>query len=300
MLPNILPPDDNFLGLDAGRSEWDASATIILPLALERTASYGRGTQHGPEALLRASQQVELFDEETGVDASRRGIATLPIETFAGLDAPAVIEKIDTMTTAILVDRKFPVALGGEHTITAGTVAAFARRDIDFSVLQLDAHSDLRDTYDGSPWSHACVMRRVHDLGVHHVGAGIRSQCEEERAWANNADCRLFYAHDLQKTPDWDAVIDALHERVYLTIDVDVFDPAVMPATGTPEPGGLHWGEMLDLLRRLAERRTIIGLDIVELAPIPALHHPDFTAARLLYKILGYIQAPSIKEGTAL
>jgi agmatinase len=289
--PDTLPVDSNFLGLEPDASGFTTSRTVILPCPLEFTTSYGRGTAGGPAALLRASHQVELYDEETGTTACGDGIATLPPQDYSGLTLEASVDRIADGVSTLLTADKFPVVLGGEHTVTVGSVRAFKETGAAFSVLQLDAHSDLRDSYEDSPLSHACALRRVRDMGVHHVGVGIRSQCEEERRYAETEGLDMFYACRLQPVPDWEAVIDRLQDAVYLTIDLDFLDPSIMPATGTPEPGGFLWHETCDLLRRLIARRRLIGLDIVELAPIPGLHHADYTAARLLYKILGYRHA---------
>jgi agmatinase len=293
---SVLSPVHNFLGLSESLSSYDVSEMVVLPCPLELSTSYGKGAASGPAAILKASHQVEFFDEETELNVSRHGIATQAPQEYAGMDAASAVQRIQSSVGRLLDDGKFPVVLGGEHTVTVGVIGAYVERKKLFSVLQLDAHSDLRDTYEGDPLSHACALRRVHDMGVHHVGVGIRSQCEEERRFAGEHQIDLFYAHQLHSSPDWERVIALLQEEVYVTIDVDVFDPSVMPSTGTPEPGGLTFPQVCDLLRRLTRQRRLIGLDIVELAPIEGLHYADFTAARLLYKIMGYRYAQNTSQ----
>lgn len=255
-------------------------------------------------ALLEASAQVELFDIETGIEAYRAGIATwevpwngpfhLPGETPGHTSGDAVITA-EEMISAVRRSWEdahaagtIPVVIGGEHSVTIGAVQAAAAAYRDVSVLQLDAHADLRETYEGSRYNHACVMARVHEL-CPATAVGIRSMDASEAAGAETSS--TFYAHDLvgREPAGWcPGVVETLTEDVYITIDLDVFDPSIMPSTGTPEPGGLGWYDVLRLLRLVARERRVVGFDVVELCPGP-VYAADFLAAKLVYKLMGYI-----------
>jgi agmatinase len=269
---------------------------VILPVPFDRTTSYVPGTRNGPREILQASAQMELWDEELGQDTHTRGIFTLPeMELPFGTMAEAVAE-IERVASAIYEAGKFPVVLGGEHSITPPVVAAAVRKHPGLHVLQIDAHADLRDSYMGMPMSHACAMRRVLDHAP-CTQVGVRSMSAEESAAAPSLPTRLFFDFELRRRPDWiEQVVDSLGDPVYLTIDCDGLDPAIMPAVGTPEPGGLSWHELLALLRHTMARRTVIGCDLVELCPIPGLVAPNFLCAKLVYKILGY----RFRSGTSL
>ncbi len=293
----ILLPRDNFLALPEEWSGFERSRVVVLPASYEHTTSFGKGTASGPESILEASGQVELYDEELDTDiyTSTGGIATLRPIDFGGSDAVAV-ESIRKHVHGLIGQDKTVVCIGGEHTISVGPVRAYSGRYPDLSVLQLDAHSDLREEYEGNRYSHACVMARVYEFNKNIVQVGIRSQCREEADFIRQKKIATFYAFDIKSGrygPDhdsWhDAVISSLGEHVYLTIDCDFFDPGIMPAVGTPEPGGFGWHETVSFLRRLAQRRRIVGFDITELAPIPGLIHPQFIMAKLIYKLIGYI-----------
>ena len=268
--------------------DFDRARVVILPVPLDRTTSYVPGTRNGPHEILVASSHLELWDEETGTDVHSIGIFTLPEMDFPFASMDEVVEEIRRVTAEIVNRGKFPLILGGEHSITGPVVAAVAAKHPGVSVLQIDAHADLRESFMGTPHNHACVMRRVLD----HAGAtqvGIRSLSPEEAAAAPSLKTKIFYDWNMRKDPDWIArVVDSLGDTVYITIDVDGFDPAIMPATGTPEPGGLSWYEALALLRRVIESRTVVGCDIVELSPMPGNIAPNFLCAKLIYKILSY------------
>lgn len=264
------------------------SAVVVLPVPLDRTASYVSGTRNGPREILTASAHMELWDEELNVDVHPVGIHTLPeVELpFESLDE--VMAEIRRIASAIVEHDKFPLVLGGEHSITAPIVAAVASRHPGLSVLQIDAHADLRDTYMGSRFNHACAMRRVLEY-ARCTQVGIRSLSPEEARVIHTLPTEIFYDVTMRSNEDWiDRIVDSLGESVYITIDCDGIDPAIMPAVGTPEPGGLSWYEMLALLRRVIESRRLVGCDLVELCPIPGLVAPNFLCARLLYKILTY------------
>jgi agmatinase len=267
---------------------YESAAAVILPVPFERTTSYGHGTSRGPREILEASSQVELWDEELGVDIHERGLFTLPELDLSSSALPAALSHIQRVAGDILDAGKFLVTLGGEHSITPPLVAAAALRHPGLTVLQIDAHADLRDTYLNERCSHACAMRRTLEY-ARLVQVGIRNVAAEEAQVLPSLDTTVFYDWNMRDQPDWiDRVVAALGDRVYVTIDVDGLDPGLMPSTGTPEPGGLSWREAIVLLRRTFERTRVIACDVVELSPIPGLHAPNFTAARLVYKMLTY------------
>jgi agmatinase len=231
---------------------------------------------------------MELWDEETQTDVHSIGIFTLPEMEFPYASMDDVVREIRRVTGEIVKRGKFPIVLGGEHSITPPVVAAIAAKHPGLSVLQLDAHADLRDSFMGTPHNHACAMRRVLEY-ARATQVGIRSLSTEEAEIAASLPTEIFYDVNMRQNADWmDRVVDSLSETVYITIDVDGFDPAIMPATGTPEPGGLGWYEALALLRRVIERRNVVGCDIVELSPMPGNIAPNFMCAKLIYKILSY------------
>jgi agmatinase len=267
---------------------FEDSEAVILPVPFDRTTSYVSGTRHGPRELLLASAQVELWDEEVGIDVHGRGLLTLPEMDLTALGMSEAMQAI-RQTAAHLLDRgKFLLTVGGEHSITPPLVAAAAARHQGLGVLQVDAHADLRDSYLGERNSHACAMRRVLDHAP-VVQVGIRNISEDEARALPSLPTTIFYDWNMRDDPAWvDRAVDALPDRVYVTIDLDGLDPATMPAVGTPEPGGLSWRELMTLLRRTFERRTVVACDVVELCPVPGLASPNFIAARLVYKLLTY------------
>ena len=283
-----------FAAPDARAVTYNEARVAVLPVPYEGTVSYGRGAAQGPAAILAASSQLELYDEELDRRIDEAGIHTLPPVDCAGADPATVMARIHAAAEPPVADGKLLATLGGEHSITYGVLTALlARRGRPFSVLQLDAHADLRPSYEGTPHSHACIMARVHELGLPFVQVGIRSLSAEERAFLRRTglERNVFWAHRIVGAPDaaWvDEVVQRLGEDVYITVDIDGLDPALVPATGTPEPGGLGWYPTLRLLRRVARQRRIVGLDLTELAPRPGFHAPDFLAARLVYKMIGY------------
>jgi agmatinase len=267
---------------------------VILPIPYEATTTYGAGTREGPEAILAASRQVELWDEDLNWDpaaAIRLATAAPILPEVAG--PPAMLEKIKRVVQPWVSQGKFICALGGEHTITVALVQTFQTRYPDFTVVALDAHADLRETYDGSKFSHACVLRRVYELGRPLTILGTRSYSKEEAdlLWVAPR-LKMFKARELNTPAGWEAALEHLRGLpgpVYLSLDADALDPGIMPAVGTPEPGGLSYGQVLTIIETLTKRGPVIGLDLVELAPIPGHRVSEFTAARLLYKALGYI-----------
>ena len=266
---------------------FDDSRVVVLPIPFDRTTSYVSGTRNGPREILVASSHMELWDEETGCDVHGIGIHTLPEMEFPFGDMDSCIHEIQRVVSEILKHDKFPVVLGGEHSITPPVVAAMAARHPGLSVLQLDAHADLRDKFMGTRWNHACAIRR----SLEHAPCtqvGIRSLSGEEAEAIGSLRTRIFWDWNMREAGWIDRVVESLGDPVYVTIDVDGFDPAIMPATGTPEPGGLGWYEALAVLKAVMTRRTVVGVDVVELSPIPGLIAPNFLCAKLVYKILTY------------
>ncbi|OFW03407.1 MAG: agmatinase [Acidobacteria bacterium RIFCSPLOWO2_12_FULL_59_11] len=282
----------NFGGLEEPDSGYEQARVIVWPIPLERTTTYKPGTRYGPAAILDASRNMELYDEELQAEPFRCGIHTLPeMETQVGTIEKTLAD-LHTVASGLLADGKFVVALGGEHSLTPPIVAACAKKFPNLSVLQIDAHADLRDTYEGSGHSHACAMRRVLEI-CPAVQVGIRSLSREEAgALPHLSNTRVFYAQQIVGQPPekWvPEVIQSLSDTVYVTLDVDGLDPSLVPATGTPEPGGLGWYELLRLLREVAAKKTIVAADLVELSPQPGLHACEFLCARLAYKMVGYV-----------
>lgn len=261
-------------------------AVGILPVPYDRTASYAPGARSGPDAILLASRQLESFDEGLGLDPIRSGVVTYaPLEPAA--DGPrAMLDSVRTSVASIFRADMLPVVLGGDHAITIGVVEAVAEAVPDFGVLQIDAHADMRDSYEGSRLSHACVMRRVRERAP-AVSVGVRSYSAEEARHMARTGVGVHSPRDLRAADDLDAILGPLPERVYVTIDVDGFDPSIMPATGTPEPGGLLWDEVDAIMEWTTRNRRVVGFDVVELAPIPGLHAPDYMIARLVHRLIG-------------
>ena len=285
---------NNFLGLDAEYSDFARAGVLVLPLPFEATVSYGHGTAGGPEAILTASQQVELYDREYDDEpALRYGIHTLPAPELPD-DPAAAVTAIRAATAKAAHSGKFLVALGGEHTVSVGVgLGLLDALGGPLTVVQIDAHSDLRDQYEGTPYSHACTTRRLLEASpIEQVlQLGIRSVCTEEVAFARSCPDRvgIWYAEAVHDGSWRRAFIERVKgRRVFLTIDVDGLDPSIVPATGTPEPDGLTWRETLDVLRTLNEHAEVIGMDCVELAPSPGLHMADFAVAKLIYKAISY------------
>jgi agmatinase len=285
-----------FGGTTPVQPSFDDARVVLLPVPLDRTTSYAPGTRTGPHEILVASSHMELWDEETQTDVHSIGLFTLPEMEFPFERMEDVVDEIRRVVRELIARGKFPFVLGGEHSITPAVVAALAERYSSLSVLQIDAHADLRDSYLGTPHSHACAMRRT----LEHAAAtqvGIRSLSTEEAHAIPSLRTTVFYDHDMRKDPAWmDRVVDSLSDTVYITIDADGLDPAIMPAVGTPEPGGLSWYEMLSLLRRVTEAKTVVGCDLVELCPIPGLVAPNFLCAKLIYKILSYRFGAEVRE----
>ncbi|HSM14907.1 MAG TPA: agmatinase, partial [Thermoanaerobaculia bacterium] len=272
----------NFGLLPDALSDYDSSPAVVLPVPFERTVSYGRGTSNGPAAILRASQAMETFDEELGGEAADMGIATLPPFLPEAFDLGDAMAEIEAECRRHLDAGKFLVTLGGEHSLTIAPVRAAKGLFGEIGVVQFDAHADLREEFEGAPYSHASVMRRVHEEGLPTLPIGIRSLSRPEAVFASEAGAPIVWGHELPLARErFDQLLGALPDLVYLTFDIDFFDPSLVPATGTPEPGGGSWYRTLHLLRRLFEIKRVVAMDLVELSPIGGQPASDFLAAKL-------------------
>lgn len=277
-----------FLDLDPPYSDHGSAHFVVLPVPYEATTTYGKGTKNGPDAILKASASLEPYDHELDNEPFKAGIHTLPPLKANIKDYRSKIAK---SIGKILDDGKVPVMLGGEHSVTLPAVEACRKKYKNLSVLQFDAHADLKDELNGSKFNHGCVMRRVLEV-CPAVQVGIRSLAIEERDFAKKTG-QMSKIHFAEKVEIVDNVIAQLGKEVYVTFDFDALDPSIMPSTGTPEPGGLDYYEALDILSGVARSKKIVGIDFVELSPIKGLIHPDFTAARLIYKAIGYVSTLS-------
>jgi len=278
-----------FAGIGRNFSGSDNSRITILPVPYDKTSTWIKGADKGPFAVIEASPALEWYDIETGTEVYRNGIyIASPLKT--NYPPEKMVQEVEKSVSVFLDAGKFVVVLGGEHSVSAGAVKAFSMRSKGLTVLQLDAHSDLRDEYEGSRFNHACVMSRVIEIAP-AVQVGIRSMDVSEKARMIKEN--VFFAKDIVGRKDWfDKVVSKIRTRdVYVTIDVDVFDPSIMPSTGTPEPGGLDWYEVTGLLKRVAEKKNVVGFDCVELCPQKDNKAPDFVAAKLVYTFLSYIFA---------
>lgn len=283
----------NFGGLDDPSTVYEKARFVVIPVPYDLTSTYQSGSRRGPMAIIEASCNMELYDEELGQETYRVGIHTLPFLEVDARGPAEMIRRVRESVGEVLAKGKFPVLLGGEHSITFGAVAAVQEIYPEIGVLQLDAHADLRDQYQGSPYSHAAVGRRVAEI-AQLVQVGVRSMSVEESRFLREGKVASFSADFTRSREDWYKIIcNHLPRDVYVTIDLDVLDPAFMPATGTPEPGGLTWGEILLLLKEVAKEKSIVGFDVVELAPLPGLIAPDFLASKLIYRLMGYLSQGS-------
>jgi agmatinase len=283
----------NFLGLEGDLASWESAGTVILPIPYEATVSYQGGTKAGPAAILEASRYIELYDQELDFEPAEHGVCTLPALHLTGAGPEQAVGELREAYDRILAaaGERLVIGLGGEHSLSSAPVLAHAARlgERRLTVLQFDAHSDLRLEYEGSPYSHAAVMARcVDDVDI--VAVGIRALTQDERQLIRERDSiTTIFAEEMWDDDAWiDRAMQALGDDVYITFDVDYFDPSLMPATGTPEPGGGQWYPTLQLLRRVFRERRVVGVDVVELAPMPGNAAPDFLVAKLIYKMIGY------------
>ncbi len=281
-----------FLGLDETLGSLEHARAVLLPVPYESTTSYSGGTRNGPRAIIEASRFVELYDQELDREPGLEGIHTLPAVELTKAGSTEAAAQLEAVYGDFLdrIGDRFPFMLGGEHAVTAPAIrATAARRPGRLSVLQMDAHADLRDGYEGAPWSHASFAYRCLDV-ADFVQVGIRAvSAEEVEVMRSREGITVIWADEMWENDAWmDRALAALGDEVYLTVDIDYFDPSIMPSTGTPEPGGGDWYRTLRFLRRVFEEKRVVGADLVELAPIPGLHAPDFMAAKLVYKLIGY------------
>jgi len=298
-MTTYLDADGRFLGLDDEQADPDEARVVVVPVPYEATSSYGGGSAAGPAAILDASHQVELYDLELGFEpwAAAGGIATLrPLGLDGCGNGEAVMERLERVVAEQLERRRIVVTLGGEHTAVVGAIRAHVRAVQPLTVLQLDAHADLRESYQGDRWNHACALARVLDVHDDIVQVGIRSGTPDEVATAHRHGIPIITGADVRRATgdgvDWiEPIIERCSANVYVTLDCDVFDPAVMPATGTPEPGGLSWTQVDELVRRLCAARRVVGFDVSELAPIAGLRLAEFGIAKLVARFVGYIGA---------
>lgn len=279
------PAPFNFGGLSPNFSGYAESKITILPVAFDKTSSWLRGSRRGPRAIVNASCFMELYDMETGGEVYKQGIHTL--KPVRARNSIILNEKVSGRVTKLLGDDKFVVVLGGEHSVALGSIQAHQRYYPDLSVLHLDAHADLRETYEHNPFNHACVMARVKESVNSIVSVGIRSIDISELE--NLKQVTLIPAHEVDQEGKWMArVLSGLNQDVYVTIDLDVLDTGIMPSTGTPEPGGLGWDQVIALFGKVSSRKRIVGFDVVELCPSKN-KAPDYLAAKLVYKLLSMI-----------
>lgn len=269
--------------------EYQNAKAVIVPVPLEKSTSYLKGTALGPTAIIEASYNVELYDIELEKEPYNDGISTLiPLSFSTAETIQENLTKIQTTVEAILVDKKFPIILGGEHTLSLPVFLAFRKFFPNFSVLHIDAHSDLRQDYLDDPYSHACVMRRIREYTSDIVSIGIRSMCAEEADYIKKEKPIIFYDHQIQKSGlPLENILSHLTDNVYITFDLDGITPAEMPSVGTPEPGGLNWRQVVDLFKRLFQKKNVVGADVVELKPDKINFHSDFWAAKIIYKMIG-------------
>lgn len=286
-----------FLDAEEKYSRFETAATVILPFPYEGGVSYGRGTGRAPDAILDASAVVEFYDEVLKAEPFRMGIATLAPPQMPD-DATSVQTLIHQQIRSVLQQDKFIVVLGGDHSISSGTFKALREKYPTLACIQLDAHADLRHEYEGSKWSHACVMARIREMTSHTLQLGIRALSLEEAQWAERDRLPLCTMHEFRQGGfDIDRALDELAEPVFITVDADAFDLSVIQSTGTPEPGGFTWDEGLELLRRIFMKKNVVGFDLVELSYAPHDRNSAFSAARLIYKMLGFKLASEIARG---
>ena len=289
----VLSPSHNFLGLERKFSNYDQSKIVILPMPLEKTVTYGKGTSKGPLEILKASRQMEYYDEEMNRELCfEKGICTLEPMRFEKISIEKALAKIYKLGLSLIENKKFIASIGGEHSLSSAVIKAYHEKFENLSVLQIDAHSDLRDIYNKSKFNHACVMARVAEFNSNIIQAGVRAQCKEEDEFRKQKGIKTFYSREIRMGmygDNWQELISKnLSDNVYITFDVDGFDPSLLPATGIPEPGGLFWDETMDLMKIIGMDKNIVGFDVVELSPSKSHPASNYTAAKLVYKLLNY------------
>lgn len=282
----------NFLDLPPELTSWDDAGVVVLPIPYEATTSWGTGTRFGPGAIIEASKYIEWYDEELDREPHEVGVCTLPALDLSMAGPEEAIRELRALYRDLLevAGDRFVIGLGGEHSISSAPATAWIERlGGDVSILQFDAHTDLRQTYHDTEWNHACVMRRVLEHTSNIVSVGIRALTIEERNLIRERDLTVVFAHEMRRA-DWiDRMLEGLGENVYITFDVDFFDPGFFPATGTPEPGGGSWWDAMDALSAVFRERNVVGADVVELAPRQGQEASAFAAAKLIYKMIGFL-----------
>ena len=274
-----------FAGIPEEYGKYEDASVVVIPVPYDGTSTYGKGADKGPEAIFDAAENMELYDIETNYEVYKNGIFIAP-KLFGYTSPETMVKDVNYEVSKYIETGKFVTLLGGEHSVSIGSIRAFASKYNDLTVLQLDAHSDLRPVYEGSKYNHACAMYEA-SYTTNLVQVGIRSIDASEVEFLRPEN--LFTSYGIRANEYWkEDVVNAIGENVYITIDLDAFDPSIMPSTGTPEPGGLLWNETLDLLKMVFRNTNVVGFDIVELAPIEGIHAPDFLAAKLYYKLLSY------------
>jgi agmatinase len=278
-------PPARFCGLSHNDSDYSRASIVILPVPFDKTSTWLKGADKGPAAIIEASRYLEFYDIETDSEVFKKGIFTAtPVQSSS---SSVLIKKTDSAVSKYLKDNKLVVTLGGEHSISIGIIKSYARHYRNLSVLHLDAHADSRESYEGSRYNHACVIARAREYTNNIVSVGIRSMDVSERSGIDRK--KMFFVHEIHDSDKWiSKAVSRLTDTVYVTIDLDVFDPGIMPSTGTPEPGGLGWYQVLKLLSSVARSKRIVGFDVVELCPSNS-KAPDFLAAKLIYTLLSYI-----------
>jgi agmatinase len=289
----LLPQEEGFLGIENQYlNNINDAKVVVIPFGLENSVSYGGGTSNGPQAIINASHQVELFDEELWCEAYRLyGVATAENFAINNETVAKALDQLEAITTEILENNKFPLILGGEHSITAGSIRPFVKKYPNLAILHFDAHADLRDGYNGEHYSHAAALRRVMDLPISTlVSCGIRNISASEIPFleANRHRIHMHFAKDRRNWNIAEIVAPLRNRPLFITFDIDGFDSSLMQATGTPEPGGIFWDDALDIIREATKIANVVGADVVELAPKENLHSCDFLTAKLCYKILNY------------
>jgi agmatinase len=276
----------SFCGLPNNTDDYETAPVVILPIPFDKTSTWIKGADKGPAAMLEASQYLEFYDIETDSEVLSKGVYTAgPVRAAS---SSALVKKTDSRVSRYLKDNKLVVTLGGEHSVSIGVIKSYAKHYNGLSILHLDAHADSRDSYEGSRYNHACVIARVREWTRNIVSVGIRSMDASERPGMDRK--RTFFAHEIHNSDKWiEKAVRLLSDTVYITIDLDVFDPGIMPSTGTPEPGGLGWYQVMKLLSSVAKSKRIVGFDVVELCPSDS-KAPDFLAAKLIYTLLSYIE----------
>ena len=279
----------NYAGIEPEYSDLEKSRITVIPVPYDLTTTYISGARNGPRAIIEASNHMELYDEELEKETYRVGIYTHDALAVTDEKPENMLRIVSKAVSSCIKSEQFQVMLGGEHSISLGMVRELAKKYHNLSVLQLDAHADLRDSYQGTPYNHACVGRRISEI-CPLVQAGVRSMSKGEGDYLRSAQVVNISDYEIKQNDGWiDKILGYLTDDVYLTLDLDVLDPAIMPSVGTPEPGGLSWYETIDFLRLLSQHKKIVSFDLVELSPKPGNIAPDFLAAKLTYRIMGYI-----------